>query len=121
MSGIIAELNSRNLIFQVTHQNLDQIFLTERPPVYCGFDPTGLSLHLGSLLPILGLMRFQRAGFKPIIVIGGATGMIGDPSGKSGERKLLTKEEVLGYSHKIENQLRRFLDFDGGSFSAIFV
>jgi len=121
MSGIVAELNSRNLIFQVTHQNLDQIFLTEKPPVYCGFDPTSSSLHLGSLLPILGLVRFQRAGFRPIIVIGGATGMIGDPSGKSGERKLLTKEEVLSYSHKIEGQLRRFLDFESGAYSAIIV
>ena len=119
MTNIIAELRLRDLIFQVTNPDLDKIFLSDRPPVYCGFDPTSSSLHLGSLLPILGLMRFQQAGFKPIVLVGGATGMIGDPSGKTVERKLLSQEEILSYSQGIEAQLRRFLDFDRGAFSAI--
>jgi len=119
MNNIIAELTSRDLIFQVTNQDLDKIFSSDKPPVYCGFDPTGSSLHLGSLLPIIGLMRFQQAGFKPIILIGGATGMIGDPSGKTLERRLLSREEILSNAQGIESQLRKFLDFDRGAFSAL--
>ncbi|WAC07566.1 MAG: tyrosine--tRNA ligase [Thermodesulfobacteriota bacterium] len=118
MTSIITELASRDLIFQVTNQDLDKIFSSDKPPVYCGFDPTSSSLHLGSLLPIIGLMRFQQAGFKPIIVIGGATGMIGDPSGKSSERVLLGEEDIAANAAAIEAQLRRFLDFDKGSCSA---
>jgi tyrosyl-tRNA synthetase len=121
MTNIIAELTSRDLIFQVTNQDLDRIFLSDKPPVYCGFDPTSSSLHLGSLLPILGLMRFQKAGFKPIILVGGATGMIGDPSGKSAERALLGEEEIVANVAALEAQLRNFLDFDKGSCSALVV
>jgi tyrosyl-tRNA synthetase len=121
MPDIIAELTSRDLIYQVTHQDLDKIFVSEKPPVYCGFDPTSSSLHLGSLLPILGLKRFQRAGFKPVILVGGATGMIGDPSGKTAERKLLGKEEISSNVQGMEAQLRKFLDFDQGASSALVV
>jgi|WetSurMetagenome_2_1015567.scaffolds.fasta_scaffold24615_3 tyrosyl-tRNA synthetase len=121
MTGIITELTSRDLIFQVTNRDLDRIFLSDKPPVYCGFDPTSSSLHLGSLLPILGLMRFQKAGFKPIILVGGATGMIGDPSGKSAERVLLGKEEIVENVAALEAQLRNFLDFEKGSCSALVV
>ena len=121
MTNIISELISRDLIFQVTNQDLDKIFSSDRPPVYCGFDPTSSSLHLGSLLPILGLVRFQTSGFKPIILIGGATGMIGDPSGKSAERVLLGKEEIEANVALLEAQLRNFLDFDKGSCSAVVV
>ena len=99
MTSIITELTSRDLIFQVTNQDLDRIFLSDKPPVYGGFDPTSSSLHLGSLLPILGLMRFQKAGFKPIILVGGATGMIGDPSGKSGIRLVFGWPGKCGYWH----------------------
>ena len=121
MTSIIAELTSRDLIFQVTNQDLDRIFLSDKPPVYCGFDPTSSSLHLGSLLPIVGLIRFQKAGFKPIILVGGATGMIGDPSGKSAERVLLGQEEIVRNVAALEAQLRKFLDFYKGSCSAIVV
>jgi len=121
MTSIITELTSRDLIFQVTNQDLDRIFLSDKPPVYGGFDPTSSSLHLGSLLPILGLMRFQKAGFKPIILVGGATGMIGDPSGKSAERVLLGEEEIVANVVALEAQLRKFLDFDKGSCSALVV
>jgi len=121
MTSIITELTSRDLIFQVTNQDLDKIFSSDKPPVYCGFDPTSSSLHLGSLLPIIGLMRFQQAGFKPIIVVGGATGMIGDPSGKSAERLLLGEEDIVANVEALETQLRKFLDFDKGSCSALVV
>ena len=121
MTSIIAELTSRDLLFQVTNQDLDRIFLSDKPPVYCGFDPTSSSLHLGSLLPIMGLMQFQNAGFKPIILVGGATGMIGDPSGKSAERVLLGEEKIVANVAALEAQLRSFLDFDKGSCSALVV
>ena len=88
---------------------------------YCGFDPTADSLHIGNLVPITGLMRFQRAGHRPIVLIGGGTGMIGDPSGKSEERNLLSTE-ILEHNLKgIRAQFERFLDFDAGSNSARMV
>ena len=86
--------------------------------LYCGFDPTADSLHIGNLIPITGLMRFQRAGHRPIALVGGGTGMIGDPSGKSEERNLLSAE-ILEHNLKgIRAQFERFLDFDAGSNSA---
>ena len=89
--------------------------------LYCGFDPTADSLHIGNLVPITGLMRFQRAGHRPIALIGGGTGMIGDPSGKSEERNLLSTE-ILEHNLKgIRAQFERFLDFDAGSNSARMV
>ncbi|MBW1679042.1 MAG: tyrosine--tRNA ligase, partial [Deltaproteobacteria bacterium] len=121
MTQILADLKSRDLIFQVTNENLDQHFLSDQPPVYCGFDPTSSSLHIGSLLPIFGLIRFQRAGFRPIILVGGATGMIGDPSGKASERKLLNNDKLKTNVKAIEAQLKRFLDFDKGKHSALVV
>ena len=83
--------------------------------VYAGFDPTSDSLHVGSLLPVMLLRRFQKAGHKPIALVGGATGMIGDPSGKSEERNLLSVDALRANVEGIGNQLRRFLDFDGPS------
>ncbi len=89
--------------------------------LYCGFDPTADSLHIGNLVPITGLMRFQRAGHRPIALIGGGTGMIGDPSGKSEERNLLSTE-ILEHNLKgIRAQFEMFLDFDAGSNSARMV
>jgi len=79
---------------------------------FIGFDPTADSLHIGSLVPILLLVHFQKAGHKPIALVGGATGMIGDPSGKKEERKLLTEEDVNRNADGIRNQLTRFLDFN---------
>jgi len=111
MVDIVTHLASRNLIFQLTHENLDDILAAERPPIYCGFDPTSASLHLGNLLLIVGLMRFQQAGFKPIILVGGATGLIGDPSGKSNERVLLNQEVIESNLRGIEAQFRRFLAY----------
>src|SRR5437016_1272722 len=81
--------------------------------VYCGFDPTSDSLHVGSLLPALLLRRFQKAGHRPIALVGGATGMIGDPTGKSEERNLLSIEKLQRNVAGIERQLRGLLDFEG--------
>nr|WP_208404535.1 tyrosine--tRNA ligase [Saccharococcus thermophilus] len=107
------ELEWRGLINQVTDmEGLRQLLNEEKVTLYCGFDPTADSLHIGSLLPILTLRRFQLAGHRPIALVGGATGLIGDPSGKKSERTLNPKETVQQWSNRIKEQLSRFLDFD---------
>jgi tyrosyl-tRNA synthetase len=83
-----------------------------RRTAYIGFDPTAPSLHVGSLLPIMGLVHFQRAGHTPIALVGGGTGLIGDPSGKTVERQLLTKEQAAANAEGIRRQLEHFLDFE---------
>src|SRR5215475_16199847 len=96
MQDIISELTWRGLIHQTTEPASQMAaWLAEKPrTVYAGFDPTADSLHVGHLLPLLMLRRFQLAGHTPIAVVGGATGMIGDPSGKSAERNLLSKADL---------------------------
>lgn len=89
--------------------------------VYAGFDPTADSLHVGSLLPLMMLRRFQKAGHRPIAIAGGATGMIGDPSGKSAERNLLSSDQLAANLSGIEKQMRMLLDFDSGDNAAILV
>jgi tyrosyl-tRNA synthetase len=122
MPDLFAELQWRGLIQQTT----DDAFLPRwlaagGRTVYAGFDPTADSLHIGSLLPLLLLRRFQKAGHKPIVLVGGATGMIGDPSGKSEERSLLSAD-VLGQNlAELATQMRAFLDFDCGATSAEMV
>src|SRR5690606_37285540 len=89
-------------------------FLARGPVTgYCGFDPTASSLHVGNLVPVMGLVHLQRHGHRPMILVGGGTGLIGDPSGKSGERTLNTPEVVAANTAAIRTQLERFLDFDG--------
>src|SRR5437899_6353005 len=87
--------------------------------VYVGFDPTADSLHVGSLLPLLVLRRFQRAGHRPIVLIGGGTGLIGDPSGKTGERQLNPEAQVAEWGARLKEQVRRFVDFESGASAAI--
>src|SRR4029077_7283067 len=87
-----AVCSSDLLVHQVTSADGVELLRTSSVTAYIGFDPTADSLHVGSLLPVLALMRLQRAGHHPIAVVGGGTGMIGDPSGKSAERNLLTRE-----------------------------
>jgi tyrosyl-tRNA synthetase len=89
--------------------------------VYCGFDPTASSLHIGSMVPLLALKRFQMAGHKPIALVGGATGMIGDPSFKDSERKLNSTDIISDWVEQLKPQLSQFLDFDCGENSAVLV
>ncbi len=111
MDNFIKELQWRGLIHDITSETEEQ-FCKEMTSAYVGFDPTADSLHIGSLVPIMILIHLQRFGHKPIALVGGATGMVGDPSGKSEERNLLS-EEVLQHNVKgIERQLGKFLDFN---------
>jgi len=114
METLLQDLAFRGLISQMTdEEGLQKLLSEEAISLYCGFDPTGDSLHIGHLLPVLMLKRFQVAGHKPIGVVGGATGMIGDPSGKKAERTLNTTETVKMFSERIRTQLLPFLSFEG--------
>jgi tyrosyl-tRNA synthetase len=116
------DLRWRGLIHQTTDDAGLAAWLEAKPRVvYAGFDPTADSLHVGSLLPLMLLRRFQRAGHKPIAVVGGATGMIGDPSGKSQERNLLSMEVLDANVAALREQMRGFLDFDAGRSAAVLV
>lgn len=114
MISIIQDLQSRGLIAQTTDiEALDVLLNEQKIALYCGFDPTADSLHIGHLLPVLALRRFQQAGHTPIALVGGATGMIGDPSFKATERSLNSAETVAGWVESIRNQLTPFLSFEG--------
>ena len=120
MQSLIAELQWRGMIQDImpgTKELLDK----EMTTAYIGFDPTADSLHIGSLVPIILLVHLQKAGHKPIALVGGATGLIGDPSGKKEERKLLTEEEVYYNVDCIGSQLNRFLNFKSGDNAAVLV
>ena len=121
MNELIADLESRGLIAQMSGDGALLKHLEEPRTLYCGFDPTADSLHIGSLVPLLALRRFQEAGHKPIALVGGATGLIGDPSFKAQERKLNTPDVVGGWVEKLKTQVSRFIDFDCGSNSALVV
>jgi tyrosyl-tRNA synthetase len=112
--GVLDELRWRSLVHQHTDGVADAL---AAGPVsaYIGFDPTGSSLHVGSLVPIMVLVHLQRHGHRPVALVGGGTGMIGDPSGKTSERQLLTTEQVEENARGIHAQLERFLDFAGPS------
>jgi tyrosyl-tRNA synthetase len=112
--NLLDELSWRGLIHQHTEQ-LGQALAAGPINAYCGFDPTASSLHVGSLLPVMMLMRLQRAGHRPFAVVGGGTGMIGDPSGKTVERQLNTLETVEENSRALKGQLEKFLDFSGAN------
>lgn len=111
--NVVAVLQERGLASQVTESGLPEAAAQGQLYVYCGFDPTAPSLHVGNLVPVMALAHFQRHGHRPILVVGGGTGMIGDPSGKSIERPLLTPEQVSEYSERIRRQLEGFLSFEG--------
>ena len=108
---LLDELSWRGMIHDImpgTREQLDREMTTG----YIGFDPTADSLHIGSLVPILLLVHFQRAGHKPIALVGGATGMVGDPSGKSEERNMLSIEELRKNQEGVKAQLEKFLNFN---------
>jgi len=112
-SALLAELSWRGLLYQHT-DGLEAALAAGRLAAYCGFDPTAASLHVGSLVPVMGLVHLQRAGHVPIALVGGGTGMIGDPSGKRDERPLLDTGEVDANAARQRTQLERFLRFGAG-------
>lgn len=118
--GFFQELKDRGLIHQTTDEvALEKQLNDESVKLYVGFDPTADSLHIGHLLPVLMLRRFQKNGHVPIALVGGGTGMIGDPSFKDQERQLNTLDTVQNWSESIKNQLSRFIDFDDAQNPAI--
>lgn len=111
---VLADLRRRGMVHQTTDDAGLPAWLAEKPrTLYAGFDPTADSLHVGHLVGMMILRRFQRAGHRPIAIVGGATGMIGDPSGKSDERNLLSKETIEANVAGMRAQMRKILDFDG--------
>ncbi len=113
-SPLLKDLQARGLIAQTTDaEALDEMLMQGQVTLYCGFDPTADSLHLGHLVPVLILKRFQDAGHTPIALVGGATGMIGDPSFKATERKLNTPDVIASWVGKIREQVKPFLSFEG--------
>ena len=117
-STIVQTLNDRGFLSQLSDPALETI-LAKPAVVYAGFDPTAASLHIGNLLQIMLLAQFQRHGHKPIALVGGATAMIGDPSGKSAERNLLDTDTIAANIVGIRGQLEHFLDFDGPNAAVI--
>ena len=109
---LVMQLEQRGLIAQYSGDENLVAHLDVSRTLYCGFDPTADSLHIGSLVPLLMLKRFQEAGHRPIILVGGSTGLIGDPSFKAEERKLNSPEIVAGWVEKIRHQTSQFVDFD---------
>lgn len=122
MVDILAEFAWRGLVHQTTDEQRLAVWLNEqRRTVYAGFDPTADSLHVGHMLGLTTLRRFQRAGHRPIAVVGGATGLIGDPSGKSEERNLISLEELRANVSAIETQMTSFLEFGKSPESALLL
>jgi tyrosyl-tRNA synthetase len=117
MTRLVDEYRSRDLLQDAT-EGVAQHLADAPRTIYIGFDPTAPSLHLGSLVPIMGLVHAQRAGHTPIALVGGGTGLIGDPSGKTAERQLLTKELAAENAEGIRAQLEHFLDFDAAKNAA---
>jgi tyrosyl-tRNA synthetase len=118
--NLISQLEERGLLAQVSDREALEAQLSGGMlTLYCGFDPTADSLHIGHLVPLLTLKRFQQAGHRPVALVGGATGMIGDPSFKAVERKLNTAEITASWGERIRQQVSPFLDFDCGGNSAI--
>ena len=112
-TDFLADLQQRDLVHQLSAPEVTALLSEQRVTGYIGFDPTADSLHVGSLLPLITLMRFQRAGHRPIGLIGGGTGLIGDPSGRTSERTLLDRERLAQNLAGIRRQVERFLDLSG--------
>jgi tyrosyl-tRNA synthetase len=119
---ILDELDARGMIADVTDRaGLAELLSRGPVPFYVGYDPTSPSLHVGSLVPVMLQVRLQRAGHKPLVLIGGATGMVGDPSGKSAERNLLSDDDLNRNLEGIRGQLSRFMEFGSGPTGAVMV
>ena len=112
--NLLKDLEWRGITYQQTdEEGLKTLLEKEKISIYCGIDPTADSMHIGHLLPFLTLRRFQKQGHRPLVLVGGATGLIGDPSGKSEERKLQTVEDIQHNAESIKNQLKSIFDFEG--------
>jgi len=121
-TSVLEDFEQRGLVADVTTPVELGAHLTGAVrTIYVGFDPTADSLHVGSLVPLLALRRIQRAGHRPIVLVGGGTGLIGDPAGKAGERALNAAEQVAAWADRLKAQVRPFLDFDRGPHAAILV
>ncbi len=118
MKNFVEELRWRGLIHDIT-PSTEEFLIKNSTSGYIGFDPTADSLHIGNLVQIMTLVHFQKCGHKPIILIGGATGMIGDPSGKSKERKFLDEKTLVDNQNKIRSQFEKFLNFSGNNSASI--
>src|SRR5438094_6136696 len=113
--SLLDDFEARGLIADLTPREELARHLAQGPrSVYCGFDPTADSLHVGSLLPLLALRRLQMAGHRPVVLIGGGTGLIGDPSGKAGERARSEQPQVAAWAERLKAQVSRLLDFGTG-------
>jgi len=110
---VIDILEERGFVEQITDTGVGEAAATQTLKCYVGFDPTARSLHLGHVIPVMGLAHFQRMGHIPIALVGGGTGMIGDPSGKTVERQLLSKDDVEENARRLREQLSKFFTFDG--------
>jgi tyrosyl-tRNA synthetase len=110
LTDLAAEYRWRGFLAQTTSDDVGEYLMAERRTMYIGFDPTAPSLHLGSLIPVMALAHAQRCGHRPVVLVGGGTGLIGDPSGKTAERNLLTKDHVEANAAAMRTQLGRFLD-----------
>jgi len=111
-NSLLDELSWRGMVYQHT-DGLAEALATGEVSAYVGFDPTASSLHIGNLVPVMALTHLQRSAHKPVALVGGGTGLIGDPSGKASERPLATIEEIESNARAIGKQLERFLDFEG--------
>ena len=115
MSELIQDLKWRGLLYQVTNEeNIEKLVENETVSLYCGTDPTADSLHIGHLVPFLVLKRFQQYGHRPVVLVGGGTGRVGDPSFKASERDLISEDDLNKNIAGIEAQLRRIFNFDSG-------
>ena len=116
MPEILKELDARGMLVQRSHKHeFDEHLASASRTVYCGFDPTAPSLHVGNLVPLMTLGRFQQCGHRPIVLVGGATGLIGDPSGRDEERQLNPTEVVQDWVNRLEEQTSRFVSFEGSN------
>lgn len=118
--NLVEDLQMRGMVHDV-FPGTEQALLQEQIKGYVGFDPTANSLHVGNLVPVMLLRRLQKAGHIPVVLVGGATGLVGDPSGKTAERNLLSQEQITSNVHAIQNQLAQFLDFNSENNAAQIV
>jgi len=115
MSSVFEELKQRGMIAQMTHEDkIKEILENEKVTFYIGFDPTADSLHVGHFLQMMVMAHMQRAGHRPITIIGGGTTMVGDPTGKTDMRRMMTQEEIQHNAEKFKKQLSKFIDFSDG-------